>query len=113
MEYSELAMQTRKLKIFRDRIADVKGDNEGAVLVREILEEQALNIRSHLYNTVTNSFGGSKDMACFSEDDIVKFKMLHEKDFHIFIVGIMNSGREEISAADKYSIYESPEDQLD
>lgn len=113
-EYSELAMQAQKLNIFRERIADIKGNSDGAVLVREILEEQYKNIKSHLYNTVTNSFGGSKDTACFTEDDILKFKMLHEKDFHIFIVGIMNSGNqgEELSISDKYDIYENPEDQL-
>lgn len=112
--YSELAMQTRKLKIFKEKIEDVKGNSEWAVLLREILEEQAKNISSHLYNTVTNSFGWSKDIGCFTEDDIEKFKMLHMKDFHIFIVGIMNSGNndEELSLSSKYEIYENPEDQL-
>lgn len=113
IEYSELAMQAEKLKIYRNRIADIKWDSDWAVLVREILEEQYTNIKSHLYNSVTNSFGGSKDMATFTEDDIEKFKMLHAKDFHIFIVGIMNSNEDkELSQEDKYDIYENPEDQL-
>ncbi len=110
-EYSENAMQSRKYKIFKERIDDVKWISRGAELVRELLEEQAKNIKSHAMNSVTNSFGWSKDVAVFTEDDLFKFEMLHEKDFHIFIIWIMNPG-DEMDMDDKYSIYEDPEEQL-
>ena len=110
-EYSENAMQSSRYKIFLKRIDDVKWLSRWAELVRKILGEQLINIESHYLSAVTNSFWSSKDIACFSEDDMYKYEMLHEKDFHIFIVGIMNS-KEEISLEEKYSIYENPEEQL-
>jgi len=114
-EYSELSMQSIRYKIFIERINDIKWESQGAILIREMLTEQANNIKSHLLNTVTNSFWMSKDVPVFTEDDMAKFKMLHEKDFHVFIIWIMNP-RDEVEAQmtlqDKYDIYENPEDQL-
>lgn len=109
--YSELALQATKVKIFTDRLNDIKWDSEGADIIRGILEEQINNIKSHLLNSVTNSFGGSKDIATFTEDDLEKFKMLHDYDFHIFIVGMLNP-KQEMSLDEKYDIYEDPEEQL-
>jgi len=108
--YSENALQIQKRKIFLSKIEDIKWESEWAVLLRKLLQEQADNIKSQYMNAVTNNFGISKDVAVFTEDDMCKWKMLHEKDFHIFVIWVMNPW-EEMSLKDKYDIYESPEDQ--
>ena len=111
-EYSEIAMQSRKYKIFESKLNDISDTSSGAILVKELIEEQMVNIKSQLLNSVTNGFGMSKDIATFTGDDIAKFEMLHEKDFHIFIVGMMNAPKYddmELSLQNKYDIYDSPE----
>lgn len=54
----------------------------------------------------------SKDVPTFTSDDVRKYIMLHKKDFHILVVGLMMPSQDGQSASlqEKYDIYDKPEE---
>jgi len=51
---SELDMNIAKLEFFKSRLDDIKGKDEGAEYLRELISGNIEGIRSQMYNTATN-----------------------------------------------------------
>lgn len=107
---SEKRMMIEKLNVFKDKLADIKWEGVAQDEIRKLLEAQIFNTKSHLYNGVTNSFGMSKDTAVHTEDDLLIWRMGHEKDFHLFIVSMMNPPRDDYDRVNTSEIYEDAEE---
>ena len=52
----------------------------------------------------------SKDTPTSTSDDVRKYIMLHKKDFHVLIIGLMTPDQEFGSVQEKYDVYDKPED---
>lgn len=81
--------------------------------MRELIGQQISAIKSQLYNTVTNSFGMSKDTPMHTEDDLLLWRKLHYNDFHLSIIGMMNPPQDDYETVNKNEIYDNPEEYLE
>ncbi len=114
-KYSEIYMHSQRARMLQSKIDDITDNSRGAELVKEMLSEQIINVKSH-FQGLTNSLGMSKDVAIFTEDDKNKHKMSHELNMHLFIIGLMNptkQGEDGLTESQKQAIYESPEDTIE
>jgi hypothetical protein len=79
--------------------------------MRELIGIQIKAIQSQLYNTVTNSFGMSKDVPIHTADDLIQWEMLHYNDFHLSIISMMNPSQDDYGERiDTAKVYDAPED---
>lgn len=114
-KFSKKHMIIQKLDFFKEVVDEFRDDNLGAKEILSILEGEITATRSQLYNRVTDEFGMSQDTAVFTQDDLDLFKSHHYKDFHIFVISMMNPidpndyENTGMSLDEKYEIYENPE----
>ena len=109
--HSEKKMMIEKLNIFKLFFDDIKWEGAAQEHIKELISVQIDAVKSQLYNTVTNSFGMSKDVSVHTEDDLMQWRMLHYNEFNISIVSMMNPSKDEYSLpSDAKDIYEDPEE---